>query len=121
MPLEGAQTQLYAPSMSSMDRRSFRVLIAGGGVAALEAVPALRALAGELVATMLVAPEPEFVYRPMRVLEPFAFPAARRYPLAELVSDIGAEFREDAVARVDPANQSVFTEGGMSSPTMRCC
>lgn len=83
-----------------------------GGVAGLEAALALRTLAGERVATMLVAPEPEFVYRPMRVLEPFAYPAARRWPLAELVSDIGAEFREDAVERVDPANRTVFTEGG---------
>ena len=101
MPLKGSHARLYAHAMSSADRRRFRVLIAGGGVAALEAALALRALAGELVATMLVAPEREFVYRPMRVLEPFAYPAARRYPLAELVSDIGAEFREDAVARVD--------------------
>jgi sulfide:quinone oxidoreductase len=86
--------------------------MAGGGVAALEAALALRALAGDLVATMLVAPEPEFIYRPMRVLEPFAYPTARRYPLAELVSDIGAEFREDAVKRVDPANRAVVTAGG---------
>jgi sulfide:quinone oxidoreductase len=98
--------------MSSADRPPFRVLIAGGGVAALEAALALRTLAGELVATMLLAPEPEFVYRPMRVLEPFAYPAARRYPLADLVSEIGAEFREDAVTRVDPVKRSVFTEGG---------
>ena len=98
--------------MSSADRPPFRVLIAGGGVAALEAALALRSLAGELVATTLVAPEPDFVYRPMRVLEPFAYSAARRYPLGELVSDIGAEFREDAVKRVDATNRSVFTEGG---------
>jgi sulfide:quinone oxidoreductase len=87
-------------------------LIVGGGVAALEAALALRTLAGDRVDTMLVAPEAEFVYRPMRVLEPFAYPAARRWPLAELVSDIGAEFCEDAVNRVDPTNRTVFTEGG---------
>lgn len=98
--------------MSSADRPPFRVLIAGGGVASLEAALALRSLAGELVTIMLVAPEPEFVYRPMRVLEPFAYSAARRYPLADLVSDIGAEFQEDAVKRVDPTNRSVFTERG---------
>lgn len=38
----------------------FRVLIAGGGVAALEALLALRELAGDRVAPMLFAPDPEF-------------------------------------------------------------
>lgn len=82
----------------------------GGGVAALEATLALRALAGEFVSTVLLAPEPEFVYRPMRVLEPFAYPLARRYSLAELVSGIGAEFRQDALKRVDATSRTVFTE-----------
>jgi len=40
-----------------------RVLIAGGGVAALEALLALRALAGHLISVTLLAPEPEIVYR----------------------------------------------------------
>jgi sulfide:quinone oxidoreductase len=46
------------------------VLIAGGGVAALEAMMALRDLAGERVRMTLVAPEPDFVYRPMAVAAP---------------------------------------------------
>ena len=45
----------------------FRVLIVGGGVAGLEAALALRHLAGERVATTLLAPAAEFVYRPMKV------------------------------------------------------
>ena len=36
------------------------------------------------MAVTLLAPEPEFVYRPMRVREPFGLSAARRYPLDEL-------------------------------------
>jgi sulfide:quinone oxidoreductase len=56
-----------------MERRAkpVRVLIAGGGVAALEATLALRALADERVAITLVAPESDFVYRPLAVAEPF--------------------------------------------------
>jgi hypothetical protein len=41
------------------------VLIAGGGVAALEAALALRALAEDRVRVELIAPEPRFWYRPL--------------------------------------------------------
>src|SRR5215212_4595510 len=49
-----------------------RILIVGGGVAALETLLALRDLAEDRVALTLVAPEAAFTYRPMRVAEPFA-------------------------------------------------
>jgi len=42
-----------------------RVLIAGGGVAGLETLLALRALAGDLVDLELLAPEPALWYRPL--------------------------------------------------------
>ncbi|MGN6166895.1 MAG: hypothetical protein ACTHQQ_01815, partial [Solirubrobacteraceae bacterium] len=67
--------------MSSGTAPPCSVLIAGGGVAGLEAALALRDLAGERVTTMILAPEADFVYRPMRVMEPFAYPEAKRYPL----------------------------------------
>ena len=63
--------------MNSNPHTPFRVLIAGGGVAGLEAALALRELAGDRVATTLLAPAAEFVYRPMTVREPFAYSAAR--------------------------------------------
>ena len=59
----------------------FSVLIVGGGVAALEAALALRELGGDRIATTILAPDPEFVYRPMTVREPFGYAEARRYPL----------------------------------------
>ena len=51
--------------MSSRRQRvsEVRVLIAGGGVAALEAALALRALAAGRVSSALVAPDRDFVYR----------------------------------------------------------
>jgi sulfide:quinone oxidoreductase len=67
------------------------VLVAGAGVAGLEAVLALRDLAGERVCIQLLAPEPEFVYRPLRVREPFAYGVAERYPIAQLVHGLGVE------------------------------
>ncbi len=59
-----------------------RVLIAGGGVAALEAALALRALAEERVSVELLGSEPHFWYRPLSVAEPFALGEARHFELS---------------------------------------
>jgi sulfide:quinone oxidoreductase len=88
------------------------VLIAGGGVAALEGALALRDLAGDRVNVKLLAPNSEFVYRPMIVREPFAYSRAQRYPLADVAQDAGAELVEDALASVDPASQTVRGASG---------
>jgi sulfide:quinone oxidoreductase len=93
-------------------RERFRVLIAGGGVAALEAALALADLAAELVETTVIAPAHEFVYRPLAVREPFSYGSASRYPLAPIVHDAGAELRRDELAFVDPVAQTVDTAGG---------
>jgi sulfide:quinone oxidoreductase len=98
-----------SPNISS---QRFRVVIAGGGVAALEAALALRDLAGDLVTTTLIAPEEEFVYRPMTVREPFAYSAAMRYPIAEIARDAGAELRVGSLKSLDPARRTVQTETG---------
>jgi sulfide:quinone oxidoreductase len=89
-----------------------RVLIVGGGVAALETALALHELAPERLATTVIAPGTEFVYRPMTVREPFAYPPAQRYPLAPIVRDAGAELLTDALEWVDPAKQVIHTEAG---------
>ncbi len=52
------------------DRQPLKVLIAGGGVAALEGLLALRELAGERVAITLLAPQEHFVYRALLTGEP---------------------------------------------------
>jgi len=90
----------------------FRALIVGGGVAALEAALALRELAGERVAVTVLAPEPEFVDRAMRVREPFAYAAAHHYPLDEIAHDLGAELIADAFAWLDAPARQVHTENG---------
>ncbi len=48
-----------------------RVLIAGGGVAALEAAVALRELAGDRAEVAMYSPREDFVYRPFAVAEPY--------------------------------------------------
>lgn len=98
--------------MSCLNEQPFKVLIAGGGVAGLEAALALRDLAAEWVSTTILAPEPKFVYRPMRVREPFAHGAARHYPLDEIARDIGVELKQDAFKWLDPERRVVHTEAG---------
>jgi sulfide:quinone oxidoreductase len=74
-------------------------------------VLALRELAGERVNTTLLAPEPGFVYRPLRVREPFGYPA-KTYPLQDIARDVGAELISDAFERLDGYRSVVHTDGG---------
>ncbi|MGN6187352.1 MAG: hypothetical protein ACTHOE_00505 [Conexibacter sp.] len=78
-----------------------RVLIAGGGVAALEALLALRDRAAERLELCVLAPAREFVYRPLGVLEPFAAGSVPSMPLADVVAEHGATLIPGALAAVD--------------------
>jgi sulfide:quinone oxidoreductase len=89
-----------------------RVVVAGAGIAGLEAVLALRAIAGRMVAIDLVAPEDEFVCRPMAVTEPFGRGEALRFPLARVERSHGVRHLRDAVVAVDPSAQTVELAGG---------
>jgi len=89
-----------------------RVLIAGGGVAALEAALALRALAEERVSVELLGPEPHFWYRPLSVAEPFELGEARHFELAELASAAGATFSLGTLLGVDAARREAHTSVG---------
>src|SRR4051794_11011204 len=86
------------------------VVVAGGGVAALETMLALRDLAGDRVRVLLLAPDTEFVYRPLSVGDPFALGSARRYPLSELVHTAGARLTGGRLAAVDPARRTLRTD-----------
>src|SRR5215207_4437868 len=90
----------------------FRVVICGGGIAAIEGLLRLRALVGEAVNVELIAPNDELVYRPLAVREPFAFGPPRRYPLRRIVRDTGAEWTKDTLSWVDRADQLVHTGEG---------
>jgi sulfide:quinone oxidoreductase len=88
-----------------------RVLVAGGGVAAIEAALALRALAAERVAIELLAPGPDFVNRPMTVRNPFAALDTPRLPLDRL-TDLGITVRSDGLATVDADRHQLRTTDG---------
>lgn len=100
--------------MNSTTHTPFRVLIVGGGVAGLEAVLALRELAGEQIAATLLTGAPEFVYRPMRVREPFAYAEACHYPLDEIARDIRVELVQDNFKWLDGDRRLVHTESGQA-------
>ncbi len=98
-----------APTTGSRSQR-LRVVIAGGGVAALETALALAELAPERTEVSVIAPNAEFAYRPMVVGEPFARGAARRYPLASIIHDAGAKLITGELAWIDPVTRTIHTK-----------
>jgi sulfide:quinone oxidoreductase len=89
-----------------------RVVIAGAGVAALEAALALQHLAADRVSVELVAPETDFVYRPLAVAEPFHQGEVRRFPLEALAAAATATLRHGSVVAVEPERKALTLQGG---------
>ena len=63
---------------------SARVLIAGGGVASIEAALALRDLAGDRVSVEISSPRKDFAYRPFAVGDPYGAAEIPHYDLEDL-------------------------------------
>jgi sulfide:quinone oxidoreductase len=96
--------------MTQIERTN--VVVAGGGVAAIEAMLALRDVAGDSVAMTLVAPQDDFHYRPLSVGEPFALGQALSIPLATIARDLGADLHHGALASVDVDAHAARLESG---------
>jgi sulfide:quinone oxidoreductase len=88
------------------------VLITGGGPAGLEAALALHRLAGDRVHVTVLAPEAEFIYRPLSVLAPFAEGGSLTYPLDRIAADAGFAHVRERLASVDVAAHEVHTVTG---------
>jgi sulfide:quinone oxidoreductase len=100
-----------------MSRERLHVVIAGGGVAALEALLALRELIGQRVEITLISPECEFLYRPVTVAEAFERGEARIYGLAEILSNRGGgRFIWDSLVAVEADDQLATTGQGERIP-----
>jgi sulfide:quinone oxidoreductase len=95
-----------------MTTTPLRVVVAGGGVAGIEALLTLHALAGDRVDLTLADAQPDFIYRPMKVAESFARGSARRYPIANMARDAGARLVADSVTSVDAEARIAHTAGG---------
>ena len=85
------------------------MLIAGGGVAALEAMVALGRMAGDLVDVELLSPDRDFFYRPLAVGEPFGLGEVLRFDLATLARGCGATHRLGTLTSVDADAHEVRT------------
>ncbi len=93
-----------------------RVLIAGGGVAAIETALALRDLAADRVEVKIFSPRRDFVYRPYAVGEPYGAGHVARYDLEQLADLCGASFQLDSIASVDPVTRLAVTHDGETFP-----
>ena len=92
-----------------------RVTIAGGGIAAIECVLALRDLASG-AAIELLAPQTASPLRPLSVLVPFALADTREIDLARFASEQGAALVKDTLVAVDAEARTVRTGRGDERP-----
>jgi sulfide:quinone oxidoreductase len=90
----------------------FSVLIAGGGVAALEAALTLADVAEGRARVQLIAPEPLFWYRPASVAEPFGLGTVRHFDLGRLAASAGAGAMLDTLTGVDVERRLARTGSG---------
>ncbi|WP_205697076.1 FAD-dependent oxidoreductase [Conexibacter sp. SYSU D00693] len=98
--------------MPDLPSSPHRVVIAGGGVAGLEAMLALTAMAGPRVEVTLVSPDPSFRLRALSVRQPFAQPGSRAWSLASACEAHGARFVQAAVLSVDTRERVIRLSGG---------
>jgi sulfide:quinone oxidoreductase len=85
-----------------------RVIVAGGGVAAVETLLALRDLAGERVTTTVVAPELAFTSNALAVARVFSRGQLRAVELGEIADEVV----RDSVAEVHPDDRRIRCAGG---------
>jgi sulfide:quinone oxidoreductase len=89
------------------------IVIAGGGAAGLEGLLALHSALRDRARFTLIAPDPEFSYRPLAVAEPFGLGHAHRVPLTRFAEATAAELVIDGVVGVDDASGQVrLADGG---------
>ena len=94
------------------DGEPLKVLVVGGGIAGLEALLALSDLAAGRVDLTLASPDPEFVYKPLTVEEPFSPARADRLELAPIAEELGARFVQRGITRFNPADHTAELTGG---------
>ena len=85
------------------------MLIAGGGVAGLETLLALRALAPDRLDITILAPELKFVNRSMSAQQPFKVQRGRGLRLEDTAAELGAHWHRGALDRVVHAQHRVVT------------
>ena len=90
-----------------------RVVVAGGGVAALEACLLMREYVSADEADIeLLAPSQRFTYRPLSVLESFGGPRTWSMPLGQFAADQEIDLHHSGLAAVRPSEHVVVTTAG---------
>jgi len=92
------------------------VVIAGGGVGALEGLLALQDLAGDRVHLSVLTAARHVTYRAPSVAEPFGGEPARRYDWEEITRDRGVRWIPDVVEAVRPGSRELETRDGPPVP-----
>jgi sulfide:quinone oxidoreductase len=95
--------------------RPDRVLIAGGGIAAVEALMALSDLGDRRLQVELLAPGADFVLRPQVLGRPWGAPPVR-IALDRVCEELGAHLRRGTLVAVDPERRTVVTADGERRP-----
>jgi sulfide:quinone oxidoreductase len=91
---------------------SEHVVIAGGGVGALEGLLALQALAGDRVQISVLTASRHFTYRALSVAEPFGGDPAPRLDWERIARDRGVRWIPDVVDAVRPGARELDTRDG---------
>jgi sulfide:quinone oxidoreductase len=94
------------------ENSSHRLVIAGAGVAGLEALAALATVAQGQIETTVLSPQSEFKIQASSVEEPFAQPRSRVYSVPAICQDLGATHVRGELARVEPEANRVVTADG---------
>src|SRR4051794_24688867 len=92
------------------------ILVAGGGVAAVEAVVALRALAGPLPRITLLTPDAELAPRSASVAAPFGFGTPAPLPLEAVRRHAPFTLRRGTLAAVEPGAREAIDGHGRRIP-----
>jgi sulfide:quinone oxidoreductase len=94
----------------------WRVAVAGGGVAGIEALLGLRTLGEGCLRLTLVTPDLRFVLRPHAVAEPFGGPPSPSLPYADIAREQGARFVRDRVRTVRAGDRVLQLESSGELP-----
>jgi sulfide:quinone oxidoreductase len=92
------------------------VVIAGGGVGALEGLLALQDLAGDRVDISVLTAARHLTYRAMSVAEPFGSEPAQRCDWEQITRDRGVRWIPDVLEAVRPTTREVDTRDGPPVP-----
>lgn len=92
------------------------VCVVGAGTAGLEALLALHGELGADAALRLIAPDPEFRYRPMSRESLFRPAPERVLAVADVVDHAGARWLQDRADLVDQGERTVLTRDGETVP-----